>query len=414
MSIVTAIERAERAQQQIAVAKRRPPAKRLAFQGIDLRIDRPAGTVQKGKDEQGKAWERTYKVDYGYIPGTEGGDGDGLDVYVGPDAQATTAHWVIQRKSDGSFDEFKVMLGFADRRAARATWEQHTPKRFFGGMETTTVAMMKALLGLDPQPLFKSAHVREQAFTTMLQLARGKSALGVDALVEVQAWAQARGIFEASRTTEFGAAMLRAGEALVEKRRGSPDAIVGRALLTVLRDSWDAARVMAVDGEDLERVSRMLKGCVEALGAPVEGEATKRGARAVAERSGEVKLTKALSDEQRYALGIVLEPDVCDTQGHTYSADVVRKAAHEFMRSFQNIGDQHERMLGAGEVQLVESWIAPVAMRIGDVEVREGTWLMGLHFVSDEEWAKVKKGERTGLSIEGLGRWVDLAEERAA
>lgn len=403
MSIYTAIEKAERARRAIAIAKRKQVAKKLSFQGIELRIDRPAGFVQTGKDEHGQAWERTYQVDYGFIPGTEGGDGEGLDVYLGSDPEAHLAHWIIQRKSDGSFDEFKLMLGFADQRAARSMWEAHTPKRFFGGIETTSVAMMKALLGLDPQPLFKSAAVREHAFATLLQLARQQS----DPLVEVQTWARDRGLFESSRTAPFGASLLRVGEALLTMGDDRPDALVSRVLLSALRDSWDAARVMALETEDLSRVSELVKRSVEAL-VPETSSAAPAPSIADAAVEAPVRLTKAMDDEQRYVLGIVLEPDIADTQGHTYSAEVIRKAAHEFMRSFQNIGDQHQHMLMKGQVQLVESWIAPAAMRVGEVDIVEGTWLMGLHFVDDAEWAKVKSGERTGLSIEGTGRWVAM------
>ncbi len=405
MTIERILDRARRAQHAIAIAKRKQIAKKLTFQGIDLRIDRPAGFVQTGKDEHGQTWERTYKVDYGFIPGTEGGDGEGLDVYVGPNAEAHLAHWIIQRKSDGSFDEFKLMLGFDDQRSARSMWEAHTPKRFFGGVETTSVAMMKALLGLDPQPLFKSAAVREHAFATLLQLARQPA----DPLVEVQTWARDRGLFESSHTAPFGASLLRAGEALLEKGADRPDAIVARVLLAALRDSWDAARVMALETDELARVSELVKRGVEALvPAPPASTAVESPARDEGVSEAPVRLTKAMNDEQRYVLGIVLEPDITDTQGHTYSAEVIRKAAHEFMRSFQNIGDQHQHMLMKGQVQLVESWVAPAAMRIGDVDIVEGTWLMGLHFVDDAEWAKVKSGERTGLSIEGTGRWVEM------
>lgn len=126
------------------------------FQGITVRIDRPAGFIQRGKDDAGNEWEREYKTDYGYIPGTTGGDGESLDVYLGPHTQSTLAYWVNQRKSDGSFDEYKLMLGFHDRRAARTMWAAHTPERFYGGIATTTVGMVKALLGLEPVSIMKA------------------------------------------------------------------------------------------------------------------------------------------------------------------------------------------------------------------------------------------------------------------
>ncbi len=80
--------------------------------GIDVTIDRPAGFVQSGIDENGKSWSRTYLVDYGFIADTLGGDGDAIDVFCGPNDEAKTAYWIVQYKIDGvSFDEYKLMLG---------------------------------------------------------------------------------------------------------------------------------------------------------------------------------------------------------------------------------------------------------------------------------------------------------------
>src|SRR5690606_6453494 len=86
--------------------------KTIEFQGITIHLDRPKGLIMSGKDKNGKEWAREYKYDYGFIPKTLGGDGDGLDVFVGPNKDALEAYWAIQNKDDGSFDEYKVFLGF--------------------------------------------------------------------------------------------------------------------------------------------------------------------------------------------------------------------------------------------------------------------------------------------------------------
>jgi len=121
------------------------------FQGIKLYIDRPKGFIMRGHDAEGHAWERTYKYDYGFIPKTLGGDGDGLDVFIGPDKKSTDAFWAVQRKPDGSFDEYKVFLGFPSRDAATAAFRDHIPKKLMKGMVTMKVSMMKAMLGMDPE-----------------------------------------------------------------------------------------------------------------------------------------------------------------------------------------------------------------------------------------------------------------------
>lgn len=125
--------------------------KTRVFEGMKVRVDRPKGFVQKGTGADGKPWERTYLYDYGYLPKTKGGDGEGLDVFLGPDEDAADdAHWVIQRKPDGSFDEYKVFLGFKNRAAAKKAYLEHIPKKFYGGMISMNVQMMRAMLGHEP------------------------------------------------------------------------------------------------------------------------------------------------------------------------------------------------------------------------------------------------------------------------
>ena len=128
------------------------------YRGIKIVVDRPRGTVQKGVGADGKEWVRAYHIDYGHIPGTLGGDEhdpargkDGqLDVYLGAYDDADEVHWVLQKKEDGTFDEYKCMMKFVDADSAKAMYLAHTPKRFFGSMASTSVEMMKALLGMKP------------------------------------------------------------------------------------------------------------------------------------------------------------------------------------------------------------------------------------------------------------------------
>jgi Inorganic Pyrophosphatase len=124
--------------------------KTVQFQGLRIRIDRPKGFVQEGKDQQGKPWKRIYKYDYGFLPKTKGGDGDGVDVFVGPDESIREAYWVIQRKDDGSFDEYKVFVGFKSKADAKKAYGEHIPMRYFGGMVAMPIEMMKAMLGIEP------------------------------------------------------------------------------------------------------------------------------------------------------------------------------------------------------------------------------------------------------------------------
>lgn len=120
------------------------------FQGMKIRIDRPKGYEQTGVGDDGKPWKRTYLYDYGFLPKTKGGDGDGVDVFLGPNKDAHTAFWAVQKDKDGKFDEYKAFLGFPNRAAAKKAYLQHIPEKYLGGVSAMSVQMMKALLGYEP------------------------------------------------------------------------------------------------------------------------------------------------------------------------------------------------------------------------------------------------------------------------
>ena len=84
---------------------------------FNVTIEQPKGSVRSGVDKGGKKWEVEMQNTYGYIRGTEGVDGDHIDVFLSDDIDGWDGHKVFvvdQRNADGSFDEHKVMLGFND------------------------------------------------------------------------------------------------------------------------------------------------------------------------------------------------------------------------------------------------------------------------------------------------------------
>ena len=113
------------------------------------------------------------------------------------------------------------------------------------------------------------------------------------------------------------------------------------------------------------------------------------------------KIYKAEGDE-RYVLGVVLEPDEIDSQSDTISAEDIRNAAHKFMQEYGNIGLQHQTFVN-GKIKILESYVAPVEFEIGEQAVKAGTWLLALRVIDDSIWGAIKDGRLTGLSIGGTG-----------
>ncbi len=113
-----------------------------------------------------------------------------------------------------------------------------------------------------------------------------------------------------------------------------------------------------------------------------------------------LKADEAAPTEERFVLGVVLEPDEIDTQNDTYSADEVRKAAHRFMENYGQLGTQHTDIV-TGKLKILESYVAPVAFAVGEQQVKAGTWLLGIRAVDDGLWTAIKSGDYTGFSIGG-------------
>jgi len=106
--------------------------------------------------------------------------------------------------------------------------------------------------------------------------------------------------------------------------------------------------------------------------------------------------------DQQIVYGIVLEPDLPDSQGDIASAAEIEKAAHRFMEEgVFKMDVQH-----SGDVipaQLVEHSIVKADFMLGDHAVVKGSWLQGWRVDDAGAWADVKAGRLTGFSMQGSG-----------
>ncbi|CAB4159068.1 hypothetical protein UFOVP703_55 [uncultured Caudovirales phage] len=100
--------------------------------GLDISIENPQGSVRRGVDPDGKAWENQLQSHYGYIRRTEGADDEQIDTFIKPGTPEDYAGpvFVIDQRdpATGKFDKHKVMLGFDTPEEAEAAYRaNYTP-----------------------------------------------------------------------------------------------------------------------------------------------------------------------------------------------------------------------------------------------------------------------------------------------
>jgi hypothetical protein len=170
-------------------------------QGIPISIENRKGSVRKGKDGDGKEWRTKMEAPYGYITGTKGADGEGVDTYVGPDKEAPDAYVVHQRdKETGKYDEDKVIFGVQSKKEAKELFLKHydSPK-FLGPISRVPIERLRELVE-SKRRLVKIAGEREK------KLIR-RAGPGIGGLVGAgigAAWGAKRGKFLKGALTGLG------------------------------------------------------------------------------------------------------------------------------------------------------------------------------------------------------------------
>lgn len=124
----------------------------------------------------------------------------------------------------------------------------------------------------------------------------------------------------------------------------------------------------------------------------------------------EIRIAKTDEDKQ-VVLGVVYQPDTSDAHEDQMTADEIEKAAHLFMQDQHtyNIDKQHD--LDADKGYVVESYIAPCEMTIGDQVIAKGSWVAGVKVTDADTWDSIKKGEITGFSMWGIGKREEIESQ---
>lgn len=110
--------------------------------------------------------------------------------------------------------------------------------------------------------------------------------------------------------------------------------------------------------------------------------------------------------DRHFVTGIVYEPMTEDAHGNFMTEEEITKAAYWFAKNGDGVDLQHSfETIEKSSVSVVESWVAKADFECGGETVKKGTWLMTVEVTDDEIWDAVQKGEITGFSMGGVGKY---------
>jgi len=120
----------------------------VRLHGLDISIENPRGSFREGRGPDGKRWKAKLPSHYGYFRGTEGADGDHVDVFIGPHHRSPLVYVVDQKDlQTGRFDEHKAFIGFSAPQQVKNTYHaafsDGRGKDRLAHLEEMTVAQFK-------------------------------------------------------------------------------------------------------------------------------------------------------------------------------------------------------------------------------------------------------------------------------
>lgn len=110
--------------------------------------------------------------------------------------------------------------------------------------------------------------------------------------------------------------------------------------------------------------------------------------------------------ENHYVTGIVYEPMTEDSQGNYMTEEEIVKAAIWYAKNGDQVDLQHS-FEPLSDAAVVESWVAKADFVLGGETIRKGTWLMTVEVTDADIWNRIEKGEITGFSMGGIGKYSE-------
>jgi hypothetical protein len=135
-------------------------------------------------------------------------------------------------------------------------------------------------------------------------------------------------------------------------------------------------------------------------------ELVKMQKRASEEKTIVAKIEKS-DDKKKIIYGVVLEPDVLDTDSDFISKEDIQACCHAFMFTNQQIGLQHKFKAPA---QIIESYITPVEFFMNKRYIPVGAWVVAIKILDDDLWEAVEDGSLNGFSIGGYAKKTNIKD----
>lgn len=125
------------------------------------------------------------------------------------------------------------------------------------------------------------------------------------------------------------------------------------------------------------------------------------------EKSDDVSLLEVVDEDEHLVTGVVLVPDRVDGQGDVASDAVIKCAAHNFLVRYskqkrERIDVRHKKV--KGEIELVESYLAPDDLVIKGRKIKKGSWIVTVKVLDEGTWQEVKQGDLRAFSVLGSAR----------
>lgn len=109
--------------------------------------------------------------------------------------------------------------------------------------------------------------------------------------------------------------------------------------------------------------------------------------------------------ESHYVTGVVYEPMTADAHDNFMTEAEIEKAAHWFLKNGDKVDIQHS-FEEANGLYVVESSVTKSDCTVEEQEVKKGTWLMTVEVADPDVWSAIEKGEISGFSMGGVGKYA--------